>query len=59
VKGVNQRKWEGGTAELDVTYVGNSEQMASELEGKPLGKVKVRVKNMSANSLDLEIVGGK
>jgi hypothetical protein len=56
VKGVNQRKWEGGTAELDLQFTGNSEQLANELEGKPLGKVKVRVKNMSANSLDVEIV---
>ncbi len=57
VKSVNQRSFNDGTAELEVTLVGSTEQFAEELEAKKLGEFSVKVKNYSANTVDVELAG--
>ncbi len=53
VKGVAQRSFSGGTQELDVTLVGSTEQFATELEAKKLGKFSVKVTGITANTVDV------
>ncbi len=55
VKGVAQRSFSGGTQELDVTLVGSTEQFATELEAKKLGKFSVKVTGITANTVDVEL----
>ena len=55
IKGVAQRSFSGGTQELDVTLVGSTDQLAQELEAKDLGKFKVRVTGVTANTVDVEL----
>jgi hypothetical protein len=55
VRGVNQRRFEGGTQELDVTLVGSTEQFAEELEAKKIGKFSVTVTGVSANTVEAEL----
>ncbi len=55
VKGVSQRSFSGGTQELDVTLVGSTDQFASEVEAKKLGKFSVKVTGVTANTVDLEL----
>ena len=55
VKGVSQRSFAGGTQELDVTLVGSTDQFASEVEAKKLGKFSVKVTGVTANTVDLEL----
>jgi len=55
VKGVSQRSFSDGTAELDVTLVGSTEKFAEELETKKLGAFSVKVKGYSANTVDVEL----
>ena len=55
VKGVAQRSFAGGTQELDVTLVGSTDQFASEVEAKKLGKFSVKVTGVTANTVDLEL----
>jgi hypothetical protein len=59
VKGVNQRSFSDGKQELDITLVGSTEQFAEELEAKgaakTLGKFSVKVKGLTANTVDVEL----
>ena len=55
VKGVNQRSYGGGTQELDVRLVGSTEDFASELEAKRLGRFSVKVTGVTANTVDVEL----
>ncbi len=55
VKEVHQRSLNEGLADLDVTVTGTTEAFAEELETKNLGKFKVKVKNVSANTIDAEL----
>ena len=55
VKGVAQRSFAGGTQELDVTLVGTTDQFASEIEARKLGKFSVKVTGVTANTVDLEL----
>jgi hypothetical protein len=55
VKGVIQRRFEGGTQELEVQLLGSTEQFAEELEAKKLGKFSVKVKAVTANTIDVEL----
>jgi hypothetical protein len=55
VKAVSQRSFSEGTAELDVTLVGSTEQFAEEIETKKLGAFSVKVKGFSANTVDVEL----
>jgi hypothetical protein len=55
VKAVNQRSFADGTQELDVTLVGSTEDFATELEAKKLGKFSVKVKGLSANTVNAEL----
>ncbi|HXN83603.1 MAG TPA: hypothetical protein VN883_14095 [Myxococcales bacterium] len=55
VKGVSQRKFEGGTQELDVQVLGSTEQFAEELEAKKLGNFSVKVKAVTAHTVDIEL----
>ena len=53
VKGVNQRSFDDGVLELDITLVGKTEEFAEEVEAKKLGKFSVKVKGISANTVTL------
>jgi hypothetical protein len=55
VKSVNQRSFSDGVAEIEVTLVGSTEQFAEELEAKKMGEFSVKVKNYSANTVDVEL----
>jgi hypothetical protein len=55
VKGVNPRSFEDGVLELDVTFVGSTDDFATEVESKKLGKFSVTVKGSSANTVTLEL----
>jgi hypothetical protein len=55
VRNVSQRRFAGGTQELDVTVQGSTEDFAQELEAKKLGKFSVRVLGMTANTVDVEL----
>jgi hypothetical protein len=55
VKGVNQRSFGGGTQELDVTLLGSTEQFAEELEARKVGRFSVKVKGITANTVDVEL----
>ncbi len=55
VKGVNPRSFEDGVLELDVTFVGSTDDFATEVESKKLGKFSVMVKGSSANTVSLEL----
>ncbi len=55
VKTVSQRSFAGGTQELDVTLLGSTEQFATEVEQKKLGRFTVKVTSLSANTVDLEL----
>ena len=52
---VNQRSFGGGTQQLDVQLVGSTEDFASELEAKKLGKFSVKVRGVTANTVDVEL----
>ena len=54
-KGVNPRSFEDGVLELDVTFVGSTDDFATEVESKKLGKFSVTVKGSSANTVTLEL----
>ena len=51
VKGVNQRSFDDGVLELDLTLVGSTEEFATEVEAKKLGNFSVKVKGVSANTV--------
>ena len=55
VKGVNQRSFDEGVLELDITLVGSTEEFATELEAKKLGSFTVKVKGMSANTVNVTL----
>jgi hypothetical protein len=55
VKGVSQRRFEGGTQELDVQLLGSTEQFAEELQANKLGKFSVKVKRVTANTVCVEL----
>jgi hypothetical protein len=55
VKTVDQRSFSDGVAVIDVTLVGSTEQFAEELEAKSLGDFTVKVKGVSANTVDVEL----
>jgi hypothetical protein len=55
VKGVSQRSFSDGKMELDITLVGTTDQFAEELEAKKLGKFSVKVKGVSANTVEAEL----
>jgi len=55
VKGVSQRSFAAGTQELDVILLGSTEQFATEVERKKLGKFSVKVTGVTANTVDLEL----
>ncbi len=55
VKGVSPRSFEDGVLELDVTFVGSTDDFATEVESKKLGKFSVTVKGSSANTVSLEL----
>jgi hypothetical protein len=54
-KGVNPRSFDDGVLELDVTFVGSTDDFATEVESKKLGKFSVTVKGSSANTVTLEL----
>jgi hypothetical protein len=56
VQGVDQKGFANGTADLDVRIKGSTEAMAGDLEAKLLGKFKLRVTGMTANTLAVEVV---
>ena len=41
---------------VDVTVVGTAEAFGEELESKKLGAFKVKVRNISANTVDAELI---
>jgi hypothetical protein len=55
VKGVNQRSFDDGVLELDITLVGSTEEFATEVETKKLGKFSVKVKGYTANTVTLAL----
>jgi hypothetical protein len=55
VKGVSQRRFEGGTQELDVQLLGSTEQFAQELQANKLGKFWVKVKRVTATTVCVEL----
>jgi hypothetical protein len=56
VQAVDQKSFKDGAADLDLRLDGgDTEALAGDLEGKPLGKFKVRVTSMTANTIAIEI----
>jgi len=56
VKEVQQRRFSGGAADLDVTMQGSAQDFASALEEKTIKGRHVEVIGLSANTVDLRLV---
>lgn len=56
VKDVQQRRFGGGSADLDVTVTGNPQAFASELEEQLVKGRRVEVTGLSANAIELRLV---
>jgi hypothetical protein len=55
VKDVQQRRFQGGSADLDVSVTGSSQAFASELEELTIKGRKVEVVGLSANTVELRL----
>ena len=57
VKDVHQQKFKAGTAVLDVMLVGDTRDMATELEAKDFGGAfKIDVDSVSANAITVKLI---
>ncbi len=56
VQGVDQKSYKAGRAELDVRLAGAADAFATELDGKPVKKLKLKVNGVTANTVDVELV---
>ena len=56
VKDVQQRRFQGGAADLDVTVTGSARAFASELEEQVVKGRRVEVVGLSANAVELRLV---
>jgi len=56
VKDVQQRRFGGGTADLDATVQGGAQAFATELEEKVVKGRRIEVTGMSANTIELRLV---
>ncbi len=56
VKSVQQRRFQGGEADLDVVVQGGAEAFAAELEEKVVKGKRVEVTGLSQNRVDLRLV---
>lgn len=57
VKGVDQKRFEKGSADLDVRLEGPADALATALESKPVRKLIINVVSVTANTIDIELVG--
>lgn len=56
VQSIDQKSFKDGTADIDLRVDGgDTEALAGDLEARPLGKVKVRVTGVTANTISVEI----
>jgi hypothetical protein len=56
VKAVHQRSLSKGTAVLDVQVAGDTKYLASELEAKDLGGIKIEVDEIKPNAITLKVL---
>ncbi|MBL9037739.1 MAG: flagellar assembly protein T N-terminal domain-containing protein [Archangium sp.] len=56
VKGIDQKRFAKGSADLDVRLEGPADQLATALEGKPLKQLVISVKGVTPNTVELELV---
>lgn len=55
VQSVDQKSFKDGQADLDVRMKGSSEDLASELSSKLDGKLKVEIKGLTANTIEVSL----
>jgi|CXWL01.1.fsa_nt_gi hypothetical protein len=59
VKGIDQKRFDKGSADLDVRLEGPADALASALEAKPVRKLIINVVSVTANTIDIELAAKK